>query len=430
MILVCHASPEIKLLLKDAFGDEIVVFVREHSLVKPANCPSLNDCKAMILEADNFSNSQLELACIKALRAAKPSLPTYLLLKKPDAELILWAFRNGVRDCLLPPYDLAGIASALGESAPLRGRIVGTSAAIQNVKALTERIAGFESSVLITGETGTGKELIAESVHCGSPRRNGPFVCVNCAAIPEPLFESELFGWEKGAFTGAVTSNAGKLSSANGGVLFLDEVGDMALQSQAKFLRVLENREVYPIGGRQRQKIDVRVVAATNHDLKQRAKDGHFRADLLFRLNVIQIHVPPLRERKADVPDLSNHFLREFNRTWGNRIDSFSEESLDLLQQYEWPGNVRELRNVVEAAYVNSGSRTIFPADLPSHLVDADQRVSVNEKQRLAEALFQTNWNVTKAAEKLHWSRMTIYRKLALYNLHRRQEPYQASGRM
>jgi transcriptional regulator with PAS, ATPase and Fis domain len=299
-------------------------------------------------------------------------------------------------------------------------RVVGQSPQIRAVLGSIQRAATTESNVLVTGETGTGKESAAESVHRLSARSNKPLVSVNCAAIPETLVESELFGYEKGAFTGATASRPGKLQQADGGTIFFDEIGDMNPHGQAKLLRALETREVFPLGGSRGVVIDTRIIAASNRDLEGLTREGSFRADLLYRLNVVRIHLPPLRERLSDVPALLMHFAGQFNERWGMRVEGFDEDCCAALCQYDWPGNIRELKNVVEAIYVNSEGGIIRRQDLPSALRElTGGSGSTEEKRRLTETLFAMNWNVSKAAAKLQWSRMTVYRKLARYQIAR-----------
>jgi DNA-binding NtrC family response regulator len=355
-----------------------------------------------------------------------PSARVIVTSRVADPDHAINAFRLGVRDYLRWPWSEQDLVSAIRRVVGFpagndEARILGTSPEMVRTTGMAMRAASTESNVLITGETGTGKELMAQFLHRSSPRRAAPFVCVNCAAIPETLLESELFGHEKGAFTGAVSSAPGKFSVANGGVVFLDEIGDMSLAGQARLLRAIESREIHRLGGGRAIRLDIRIVAATNQDLERRAAEGSFRADLLFRLNVIRIHLPPLRQRRMDIPELLEHFVSYFNRSWGQRIDGFSPEASALLTQYDWPGNIRELRNVVEAAYVNASGRILYPEDLPVPIrtAPAAARSAPGEKQRLTEALFETNWNVSQAAAKLQWSRMTVYRKLARYQIRR-----------
>jgi transcriptional regulator with PAS, ATPase and Fis domain len=299
-------------------------------------------------------------------------------------------------------------------------RMVGESQIIQDIKSYIEKAAASDCSVLITGETGTGKELVAQLILQNSRRRDKPFICVNCAAIPESLFESELFGFERGAFTGAHATREGKLEQADGGTIFFDEIGDMSLSSQAKILRALESKGVQRLGSRHTRQLDFRVIAATNCNLKSQVKNATFRADLYFRLSVVSIHVPPLRDRKQDILSLIERLIQEFNRICARNVQGFTESALSLLLNYAWPGNVRELRNVVEATFVNLPNSDIPWIDLPKPMLALFQEVKPgipNERDELLAALLSTGWNKSRTAEKLHWSRMTLYRKIAKYRL-------------
>ncbi|MGB8768537.1 MAG: sigma-54 dependent transcriptional regulator, partial [Candidatus Korobacteraceae bacterium] len=289
-------------------------------------------------------------------------------------------------------------------------------------KAQMTKVAGADCTVLITGETGTGKELAAEFVHSHSPRRGKPFVCVNCAAIPDSLLESELFGHSKGAFTGAEDIREGVFAAADGGTIFLDEVGDMSLFAQAKILRVLERKEVCRLGGTQRRQLDVRFVAATNQDLEAMTQCGSFRKDLFFRLNVARVHLPPLRDRKDDIPLVIDHYCREFSCRAGCPTPTFSQDSFKYLLEYDWPGNIRELKNVLENLFLGEVPGEVHPGHLPAYLrelIEKSCNLSSSERDQLITALSAAQWNKSKAAEILHWSRMTLYRKMAKHQLSR-----------
>jgi len=305
------------------------------------------------------------------------------------------------------------------------GQLIGASPLMRAIKAYLVKVAVTDSTVLITGETGTGKELVAELIHKNSSSRGKTFVCVNCAALPDSLFESELFGYERGAFTGAIASQQGKFELADGGTVFLDEIGEMNIYAQAKILRAIENKAIYRIGGRKSIPLKVRVIAATNQDPERLVAEEKFRKDLYFRLNVARIHLPPLRDRKEDIPHLLGHYILEMNRRFGRAVEGFTEETLAYLLHYDWPGNVRELKNLCEAIFINQPSRIISFHDLPMPfqrlLRDADG-LSQSERDRLLTALLSTKWNVSQAARNLHWSRMTIYRKIEKYHIHRTGE--------
>ena len=374
------------------------------------------------------------------IRRMNSGIPLILITEECSEALLVATFRAGMNDyvkypcdpgelaaaiarCLsrLPSSDLATEARARAPGAVEGFPMIGESPPMREVRAYIGKVASTCSNVLITGETGTGKELVAELIHRNSPRHEGPFVCINCAALPDSLVESELFGHERGAFTGAHALREGRLKLADGGTAFLDEVGDMTPEGQAKILRVIESKEVHRLGGSGRISLDIRFIAATNQDLEKRVADGDFRKDLYFRLNVARIHLPPLRDRKEDIPALCAHYLRELNRQFGRNVEGFTDEASELLFRYEWPGNVRELRNLLEAAFINFPSRQITLADLPEQFrkrLTEPSALSQDERARLLSTLFSTNWNKSKAAQKLRWSRMTLYRKMAKYHLH------------
>lgn len=298
--------------------------------------------------------------------------------------------------------------------------IIGQSAVMCELKREMVQIAKSASTVLITGETGTGKELAAEFIHANSSRRKQPFLCINCAAIPDSLLESELFGYAKGAFTGADEYRDGLLVSANSGTIFLDEIGDMSLCAQAKILRVVERREVCRVGSNRGVQLDIRFIAATNHDLEAMANFGAFRKDLFFRLNVARIHLPPLRERCEDILSLWCHYCSDLTNRTGAFTPEFSEEFLRCLQTYGWPGNIRELKNAVEALFLKNLPEKVGVEHLPRHLrgiIESRADLSQQERDALIKALFSAKWNKSEAAKKLHWSRMTLYRKIAKYQI-------------
>jgi transcriptional regulator with PAS, ATPase and Fis domain len=282
------------------------------------------------------------------------------------------------------------------------------------------KLGNSTAHLLITGETGTGKERVAALVHDRSPRRMLPFVSVNCAAIPDALFESELFGYERGAFTGAHEAYLGKLRLAQGGTVLLDEVGEMSPVAQSKLLRVLESKEVFPLGARRPSTVDVRFIAATNQDLEPLVSKRQFRADLFYRLNVARVVLPPLRERKQDIPELFRFYVTEFSDKLGRTVPEPTPELFQLFASYDWPGNVRELRNLVEALFIDPPDRPIALDDLPASfrsIFSGFKTTSLSERDRLVSALYESNWNKSEAAAKLNWSRMTLYRKLSKYQI-------------
>jgi len=298
----------------------------------------------------------------------------------------------------------------------IRSFIVGESSAVRKLRNYLPKIAARDCTVLITGETGTGKECVAEAIHRFSARRSCPMVCINCAALPESLLESELFGYEKGAFTGAHARYAGKLKAADGGTLLLDEIGDMSLGCQAKLLRALETREISPLGGNGKFAVDIRIIAATNQQLLPLIGQNRFREDLFYRLNVAHLVLPPLRERKEDIPLLFQHYLNHFNRRFNGQVEGATPDTMAALMRYDWPGNVRELRNLIEFLFIDPHA-TVACDQLPDAFRHLGEVAGRPEKERLVAALCATNWNKSRAARELKWSRMTLYRKLEKYQL-------------
>lgn len=321
--------------------------------------------------------------------------------------------------------------------------IIGKNRNMMAVFELIKAVSDSNSSILILGESGTGKELVAQSLHVGSSRKDSPFVSINCASIPENLLESELFGYKKGAFTGAISDKKGKFQSANGGTIFLDEIGDMPLYLQAKLLRAIQEREVEPLGSEVKVKIDIRIISATNKDLDKLIKEGKFREDLYYRLNVIEIQIPPLRSRKDDIPLLVNHFIKKFSGRDNKNVHNISQESLRLLQTYNWPGNIRELENVIERAVLLCRTHTIEVGNLPSFLMETEEVPDIHiskwieafiknpscggklyekvighiEKELISRSLIFNNRNKVKTSEFLGINRNTLRSKIEEYNI-------------
>ena len=324
----------------------------------------------------------------------------------------------------------------------LPAKTIGQSPALRMVTEQAARVAEHDTPVLITGETGTGKELLAHEIHALSPRHDGPYMALNCSAIPETLFESELFGYEKGAFTGASQLTRGKIEVASGGTLFLDEVGEMSLAAQPKLLRFLQNQIFYRVGGTRPIRSNVRIIAATNSDLRKLVEQGRFRADLMFRLNVFELHLPPLRERREDIPPLTDHFLKQFSHEMKKPVEGISKEALSLLVRYDWPGNIRELANCLERAILLSSKPTLEVADFAVALqagaalrkADAGstekngpldpsggRAVTLAEVERshILAALERNDWNQVRTAEELGIHRNTLRNKIQEYGLNR-----------
>jgi DNA-binding NtrC family response regulator len=303
--------------------------------------------------------------------------------------------------------------------------LIGDSPQMKKVYELIRTVAGTDTTVVIRGESGTGKELIARAIHANSQRKYFPIVTVNCGALPEGILESELFGHEKGAFTGAQYRRKGKLELADGGTLFLDEVGNIGMKTQMDLLRALETKQFSRVGGNEVITVDFRIICATNKDLELAVRDGSFREDLYYRLNVFSIVIPPLRERKLDIPLLANYFLKKYAQAMGKQIGSISKDAMELLTTYHWPGNVRELENAIERAMVIGKPPAITSADLPIHVNGSHSQSSVRgsleniEREHIERTLSENNWNISRSAEVLDIDRATLYNKIEKYGLKR-----------
>jgi two-component system response regulator HydG len=349
-------------------------------------------------------------------------------VKEIDAAgLILTHAAGVIKRAVLQEEESRDIQRRLGSSAEFSG-IIGKDPKMQVIYKLIEDIAPTDTTVLIQGQSGTGKELVARAIHRQSLRKDKPFVVINCSAYPTTLLESELFGHEKGAFTGAMRRKSGRFEQAHRGTVFLDEIGEIPPSAQIKLLRVLQTQKFERLGGEETIAVDVRILAATNKDLLREVKNGHFREDLYYRLNVIPIDLPPLRERRNDIPLLARHFLRRFAGEQGKRIEEFSPEAMRLLLDYFWPGNVRELENSIEHATVLAKGRQIDASDLPGALHATTSlaqtgrhptTMAEHEKELLQQVLEECAWNKKEAARRLGISRNTLYVKLKKYQIAR-----------
>jgi two-component system nitrogen regulation response regulator NtrX len=350
-------------------------------------------------------------------------------LEKPlNRDKLLLTVRNAIRQSHLETEN-----SEYRERVEKQYQIIGETAAIRDLKEQIERAAPTKATVLITGESGTGKELVAREIHRRSPRATMPFIQVNCAAIPEELIESELFGHEKGSFTGAIRKQTGKFVAADSGTIFLDEVGDMSLRTQAKVLRVLQEGEVEPVGSATVVNVDVRVIAATNKDLSEEMRNGKFREDLFYRLNVIPIRTPPLRERQEDVAVLADHFAALFSVEHNKKARHFAPAARKALQQAAWRGNVRELKNLIERLVIMAPGDTIDVTDLPAEFFRAPTEIITGamklstlqefkdqaEKSFILAKLREFGWNVSRTAEGIDTPRSNLYKKIEQYNIKR-----------
>jgi DNA-binding NtrC family response regulator len=389
------------------------------------------------------------LSGMEALRAIKelnPDIVVIIMTAFGSIDQAVQAVKEGAYDYINKPFKidemLLTIEKALDERRlrhevsslrqELRTRyhfenLIGKSRAMQEIFGLIEQVAGSRSTVMVYGKSGTGKELVAKAIHYNSPRSTRAFVAVNCAAIPAELLESELFGHEKGSFTGAIATKIGKFELATGGSLFLDEVGSMRLDLQAKILRALQEREVERVGGTRTIKIDVRVIAATNRDLKKAVEEGTFREDLYYRLNVVPITLPDLKDRQEDIPLLANHFVQKFAQESNPAIREISKEAMAVLMSHAWPGNVRELENVIERAVTLGHGPAVLSTDLPTHLAGGanpleraltrEATLEDLERDYIAMILQRTKGHQIRAATILGIDRRTLYRKIRRYGL-------------
>lgn len=383
------------------------------------------------------------LEVLKQVAENDPDVAVVMITAYGSVSTAIEAMKNGATDYLMKPFDPGELGVLIEKILEQQARaretlflkeeykkqtrfenMIGQSRAMQEVFSLIEDVATTDSTVLITGETGTGKGLAAKAIHTKSPRSGGPFVAVNCGAFPETLLETELFGHQKGAFTDAKTTKKGRLELAQGGTLFLDEIGEISMRMQIDLLRVLEDRLFYRVGGTQPIEADFRVIAATNKDLSRAIRERTFREDLFYRLNVISLAMPPLRERKEDIPLLAEHFLKRFAMESNKQIDKISREAMDELMLYEWPGNVRELENAIERAVVVGKGRKVMAGDLPifspeHRTLSRDLSLQAAEKAHILKILQGNAWNVKKSAEILGIDRSTLYSKMKRYQIRR-----------
>jgi DNA-binding NtrC family response regulator len=388
---------------------------------------------------------------LSVAKQRNPEICVVMIAGEADIDLATEAMRQGAYDFQTKPLNLMKIKAVLDRGLSLQRlafevtdlhrrldqrygfhNLIGNSPGMVAVYSMIRQIAPTRATVLIMGETGTGKGVAAQTIHQNSSRRDAPFVTLNCASLAEGVIESELFGHERGAFTGAVQTHKGRFEIADGGTLFLDEVSEMSLATQAKLLRVIEDREFERVGGTRLIKVDVRLIAATNRDLEQQVKEGKFREDLFFRLKVVSVKLPPLRERRQDIPRLVEAFIREFNTEHDKDITGISRGAMDLLMQYRWPGNVRELKNTIEGMVVlSAGGRMLDVSDLPEHLLrqvdvqmpagDMHVRVGMTmeeiEKIAIEHTLRSVGYDKQKAADILGIGLRTLYRKQKRYQL-------------
>jgi len=393
---------------------------------------------------------------LRAVNSSSPDVPVIIITAHGTVDSAVEAIKLGAFDYITKPFDQAEIQVVIAKAARThdiaqrnvrvdgraRAAIVGQSPQMQEIFKIIEKVADTPSTVLITGESGTGKELIATALHEGSSRRNKPLIRINCAAIPKDLMESELFGYERGAFTGAVTSKPGRFELADGGTLFLDEIAEIPVEMQVKILRALQESEFERVGGIKTTRVDVRLIAATNRNLELEIEAGRFRKDLYYRLAVVPIVLPALRERQSDIPMLTHHFIEKYNRKLNKKIEGISDEALALLQAYAWPGNIRELENLMERVLLFADGPKIAAKDLPDQIRQAAvetpaaasttadgtpaetglkdivrMKSAALEKDLIAKALDETGGNVTRAARLLQISRKSLQTKMKEFGL-------------
>ena len=451
-ILIADDQPDVLAALR-------LLLKAEHYEIQTASSPKgvLNAVDSQELDVvlmdlnyarDTTSGSE-GLDLLNKIRAVDPTLPVVVMTAWGSVDLAVEAMRRGARDFIQKPWDNARLLTVLrtqvelaqalrrgqrleAENIALRDsgangspRIIAESPAMKNVLNLVQRIGPADANVLITGENGTGKEVIARALHAISARSSKPLVSLNAGALAEGVFESELFGHVRGAFTDAKADRAGRFELADGGTLFLDEIANVPLNLQPKLLRVLETGEFERVGSSKSQKVDVRVLSATNADLDTEVSQGRFRQDLLFRLNTVEVHLPPLGKRREDILPLAEHFLRQHREHYRRLIEGFSPEAVDALRQHSWPGNVRELDHVVERAVLMTSGNTISAFDLALRSAgDASvsgrlEELSLEEVERLliSKALSRFDGNANRAAEALGLSRSALYRRLQKYGL-------------
>ena len=378
---------------------------------------------------------------LKLSKEIYPDLPILVMTAYASVDTAVQAMKDGAFDYIVKPFDPESVSQVIERAVRYKmlekenillkrelekkygfDEIIGKSKKMEEIFELIRTVAESEAVVMIRGESGTGKELIARAIHANSKRKYGPLVALSCGALPESLLESELFGYEKGAFTGAEYSRKGRIEMASGGTLFLDEIGDISPKTQVDLLRVLQERTIYRLGSTKPIKVDIRIISATHRNLEEDAREGKFREDLYYRLNVVAINVPPLRERKEDIPLLANHFLQKYIMANSKRISGISGEAMEILIGYHWPGNIRELENVIERSVVVCKSDEISVQDFSEvvqkgKMESPPRTLDESEKNHISRILADNNWNVSKSAAELGIDRATLYNKIKKYNI-------------
>lgn len=447
-ILVVDDEREIRLALEGVFRDEGFAVISAASSEEALKRLDGGAPLPELVLLDIWLPGMDGMEALKEIKKGRPDMPVIMISGHANIETAVKATKLGAYDFIEKPLSLDKVLltvehalehkrlreenALLLNKAGERYAIIGESGIMRELKAGIKRAAPSNGWVLITGENGTGKELVARNIYLDSMRAGKPFIEVNCAAIPEELIESELFGHEKGAFTSAVAQKKGRFDMADKGTVFLDEIGDMSLKTQAKILRILQEQSFERVGGTAQIKVDVRVIAATNKDLRELIKKGAFREDLFYRLNVLPFHVPALRERTEDIPLFVGHFLNEFSRESArDNVPKMSGPALDMLMKHPWPGNVRELKNTLERLVIMAPSDVIRPEDLPAHIRGAERPPSEGifksllikearkdfEKEFILRRLKECGWNISKTAEAIGLERSHLYRKMKSYGI-------------
>jgi DNA-binding NtrC family response regulator len=438
-ILIVDDEPIVRQSLGSWFREESYLVDVAESGKEALDKLTRQDWDIFLLDIKMPGMDGLELQ--RRIKETHPSATIIIMTAYASVETAVEAMKQGAYDYIVKPFDPDDLerlihkaiehTHLLSENVQLRQKIeemsrfhdiVGQSATMRRVLEQVGLVAQSDTTVLIRGESGTGKELIARAIHANSHRRYMPIVIVNCGALAEGVLESELFGHEKGAFTGAQYRRKGKFEMADGGTLFLDEIGDVSLKTQVDLLRVLEEKKIYRVGGNTLIPVDFRLVVATNKNLEAMVAEEKFREDLYYRLNVFSIAIPPLRERREDIPLLVEHFLHKFAQSMNKPVSGVASEAMDLLGHYDWPGNVRELQNAMERAVLVCKGKDIQPADLPFHVnnghnLSPGKSLADMERHHILRVLQETGWNISQTARMLGIDRVTLYNKIKRYQL-------------
>ena len=443
LVLVVDDESSVREVLSDIFADNgfnVKTAVNGQDALK-----KIDDLHPNVVFMDIRMPEMGGIEALEIINRRGSQIPIILMTAYGSTETTIEAMKLGAFDYLMKPLNIKEVMRVLEKAVEIKeliddntsvpekalgykeDQMIGFSPIMQNVYKTIGRVANTSATVLIRGESGTGKELVAQAIHYNSVRKDRPFIKINCASIPENLLESELFGHERGAFTGAVGPKSGRFELANKGTLFLDEIGEMSAALQAKLLRVLQEKEFDRLGGTETIKVDVRIIAATNNDLEKSIEEGQFREDLFYRLNVVDIVLPPLRERKEDIPALLDHIVKCCNVEYDKAVTGFSNEATAMLKAYDWPGNVRELKNLCERAVLMSNGPVLTLGDLPISLKKGSKRltwlseiagesfkdiVSEVEKEIIIKALEENNWNRSATASALKMNRSSFYSKM------------------